>query len=201
MTSTSALLAAALDYAVEGWHVVPLIPGTATPAEPSHPADECDGSDQRCRRGHVGWETRATTDLALISKIWTRPWGIGIACGPSGLLVVNTGAGPTRGETVRSLAHENKRWPTTWTVATPSGGVQRYYARPADLDAGSGALGLMVQTRGAGHYVVAPPTRTPAGVWDTVVLAPVVELPDWATRLLVEQTPTVPTPRVSEPTC
>ena len=85
------LRTAALLYASRGWHVFPLIPGTKRPACPGHPAARCDRSDPWCRHGHTGWEQRATTSDARIRRAWSsRPYGIGIACGPSRLLVIDT---------------------------------------------------------------------------------------------------------------
>ncbi len=84
------LLAAALAHAARGWHVFPLRPNDKRPAFPDHTADDCTGRDPRCRAGHVGWEQRATTDPDRIRRAWSaRPYGIGIACGPSGLVVVD----------------------------------------------------------------------------------------------------------------
>ncbi|MDO3687354.1 bifunctional DNA primase/polymerase [Micromonospora sp. C28ISP2-4] len=86
----SDLLAAALAHAARGWHVFPLRPDDKRPAFPDHTADDCAGRDPRCRAGHVGWEQRATTDSDRIRRAWsTRPYGVGIACGPSGLVVVD----------------------------------------------------------------------------------------------------------------
>ncbi|MFG2060462.1 bifunctional DNA primase/polymerase [Micromonospora sp. NPDC048871] len=86
----SALLATALAHAERGWHIFPLRPNDKRPAFPDHPTDQCTGRDPRCRAGHVGWEDRATTDPDRIRRAWsTRPYGIGIACGPSGLVVVD----------------------------------------------------------------------------------------------------------------
>jgi hypothetical protein len=72
------------------WHVIPLLPGTKRPACPGHPAAKCDRSDPWCRHGHTGWEQRATTSDPRIIRAWSSPSRIGIACGPSGLLVVDT---------------------------------------------------------------------------------------------------------------
>ncbi|MER7272062.1 bifunctional DNA primase/polymerase, partial [Micromonospora carbonacea] len=95
------LLAAAIAYAERGWHVFPLRPDTRTadeddakrPAFPSRcTADRCDLTDPRCKMAgrHVGWEERATTEPARIRRAWSaRPYGVGIACGPSGLVVVD----------------------------------------------------------------------------------------------------------------
>jgi hypothetical protein len=144
---------------------------------------------------HSGWEQRATTNDARIRRAWSRtPYGIGIACGPSQLLVVDTDqpkpdAGDHAGNGERTLAELEIRHraplPATFTVTTPSGGVHRYFARPADLDLGNtaGQLGPLVDTRGAGGYVVAPPTRLDRryAVIENRRPAP---LPDWLAELL-----------------
>ncbi|GIJ07303.1 bifunctional DNA primase/polymerase [Micromonospora andamanensis] len=95
------LLTAALAYAARGWHVFPLRPDhpnadadeAKRPAFPNRcTAQRCDRTDPRCRAvgRHVGWEERATTDPARIRRAWSaRPYGVGIACGPSGLVVVD----------------------------------------------------------------------------------------------------------------
>jgi hypothetical protein len=183
VTTTPVLLASALEYAVRGWHVFPLHPGTTTPAVPRHTPDQCDRSDRWCRDGHVGWEARATTDLARITRIWSRPWGIGIACGPSELLVVDTD--PDLGEsTMTALARQHDPWPTTWTVTTPTGGVHRYYTRPRALDTLYRPLGPSVHAYGTGAYVVAPPTPTPGGTFTILLWNTVADLPTWTAALL-----------------
>ncbi|SCL21341.1 Bifunctional DNA primase/polymerase, N-terminal [Micromonospora nigra] len=86
------LLTAALGHAARGWHVFPLRPDDKRPAFPDHTAENCTGHDPRCHAAgrHLGWEPRATTDPQRIRRAWsTRPYGIGIACGPSGLVVVD----------------------------------------------------------------------------------------------------------------
>lgn len=190
MSKNTALLASALEYAARGWHVFPLIPGTKKPATPRHRADQCDGTDPRCRAGHTGWEQRATTDLARITRAWTgdTAWGIGIACGPSGLLVIDTDTdtdGDTGEAVILALASAHGSLPPTWTVSTPSGGIHRYYTQPAAaLGNTARRLGALVDTRGVGGYVVAPPTRTSTGRYDTVVTDPVADLPGWLVGLL-----------------
>ena len=72
MTKPNPLLSAALDYAARGWHVFPLRPGQKRPALQSD------------------WEGRATTDPDRIRGCWEHDdYNIGIACGPSGLVVVD----------------------------------------------------------------------------------------------------------------
>ena len=88
--AAAALLNAARWCAGRGWHVFPLRPGDKRPAFPDHKAEDCTGTDLRCRGGHQGWEPRATTDPGRIGRAWARtPYNIGIACGPSGLLVID----------------------------------------------------------------------------------------------------------------
>jgi Bifunctional DNA primase/polymerase, N-terminal len=100
-----ALRAAALAYAARGWYVLPLLPGEKRPAFPDHPADRCTVTDPRCRTAgrHVSWEARATTDPDRITRAWSSstpggPYGVGIACGPSGLVVVDLDT-PKQGQT------------------------------------------------------------------------------------------------------
>ncbi|CAM5261122.1 hypothetical protein SHIRM173S_07371 [Streptomyces hirsutus] len=83
----TALLRAALDAAARGWHIFPLRPGTKRPA--LHGAKACTGSGP-CTAGHRKWKQRATTDPDRIRAAWSRaPFNVGIATGPSGLVVVD----------------------------------------------------------------------------------------------------------------
>ncbi|MCX5310673.1 bifunctional DNA primase/polymerase [Streptomyces sp. NBC_00154] len=66
-----ALLSAALDAAARGWHVFPLVPDDKPPAIRN-------------------WAERATTDPERITRCWSHaPYNIGIATGPSQLVVVD----------------------------------------------------------------------------------------------------------------
>ncbi|WP_129787733.1 bifunctional DNA primase/polymerase [Promicromonospora panici] len=208
-----ALLATALEYAARGWHVFPLIPGSKRPATPRHAATDCDGSDPWCRGGHTGWEQRATTDPDRITRAWTTaPYGVGIACGPSGLLVIDTDtpkpgatAAASGEETLASLvaAHDGAAsLPETWTVATPSGGVHRYYTTEhltTTLGNTAGRLGALIDTRGTGGYVVAPPTTTPAGRYDGTADAEAAPLPAWLVQQLTPRPAAPSSPRELRP--
>ena len=66
------LLRSALSLAARGWHVFPCVPGGKRPA----------------LRG--SWQDHATTEPARIRAWWSRSaYNIGIACGPSGLVVID----------------------------------------------------------------------------------------------------------------
>ena len=169
---TSALLAATLDAAARGWHVFPLRPGAKVPALHGH--QDCPGTDA-CRNGHVGWEQRATTDSDRIRAAWSHGlFNIGLATGPSGLLVVDLDTaksgqtppadwdmpGVRDGQDVLAVLADRHHAPVpgdTFTVATPSGGLHLYYRAPEGerLRNTAGKLGWKVDTRAHGGYVVA----------------------------------------------
>ena len=205
----SDVLTAALSYADAGWAVFPLRPGDKRPAFPDHAADRCPGRDPRCARAgrHVKWEERATTDPDRIRAAWSgHRFGIGIACGPSGLLVVDLDVAKPddavplqwRESDVRGgpavlaalLTELGRALPRTWTARTAGGGWHIYFRQPEDValpNTGPGSpnqLGWLIDTRGHGGYVVAPPTRTRAGAYTLVRDAPPAPLPDWLAERL-----------------
>ena len=172
-----ALLGMAHEYAAAGWHVFPLVPGAKTPAVKA-------------------WEDRATTDHARIERCWRHaPYGIGLATGPSGLVVIDLdtpkpgavppaewarpGIRPIRtGADVLAVLAERAGQPIPpreYTVTTPSGGLHLYFRHPIGDANGSdpvallrntaGTLGWLIDTRAHGGYVVAPPTAIPGGCY------------------------------------
>ena len=142
----------------------------------------------------------ATTDPAQIAAWWdgTYLYNVGIATG-GGLVVldvdINHAAGKYGDKTLAELEREHGPLPDTWMCLTGGGGVHYYFAcdDPA-LTVGTGfAPGL--DYRGAGGYVIAPPSthengreyeweaaHTPAGT-GAVPLAP---LPDWLHSLMLK---------------
>jgi hypothetical protein len=85
---------------------------------------------------------------------------IGVACAPSGLLVVDVDPRNGGDETFGALARELGPTPATWTVLTPGGGAHYYFRH--DGDAVGGGLGAGVDLKHQG-YVVAPPSVHPNG--------------------------------------
>lgn len=200
------MLTAALEATYYGWHVFPLRPGTKRPARPDHDAKSCDGTDPRCRGGHTGWEARATTDRGRIRRAWTAtPFNIGIACGPSRLVVIDLDT-PKPGDTpppewasartgadVFALLCELAGEPHpggTWTVATPSGGTHLYFSAPVDgpelrnTQGGAGGLGWLVDTRAAGGYVVGAGSTIDGRPYAVTCGEPPAPLPGWLTERL-----------------
>ncbi|MEU7176525.1 bifunctional DNA primase/polymerase [Micromonospora tulbaghiae] len=191
----SDLLTAALGHAARGWHVFPLRPDDKRPAFPDHAADDCTGRDPRCRTGHVGWEARATTDPDRIRRAWSaRPYGIGLACGPSRLVVVDldtpkTGRAGRDGLAVLAelaAAHAATIDPT-YTVTTGRGGTHLYYRHPDTgpaLRNTAGTLGPMVDTRAHGGYVVAAGSTVAGRPYTVDLDTDPAPLPGWLAALL-----------------
>ncbi|KMO96982.1 bifunctional DNA primase/polymerase [Streptomyces roseus] len=195
------LLAAALTAAAHGWPVFPLRPKDKRPA--LHREQQCPLTGP-CSGGHVKWEQRATTDRAAIVRCWThKPYNVGIATGPAGLVVVDLDQpkansrsdAPDGAATFKALCERaGQAAPATYRVRTPSGGQHLYFTAPAGLRLGNtaGRLGPLIDTRAHGGYVVAPGSTTPAGTYEVIDPAPMAELPTWIPDLLDPPKPTAP---------
>ncbi|MFE2987955.1 bifunctional DNA primase/polymerase [Streptomyces sp. NPDC059262] len=193
---TLALLAAALGPTAHGWHVFPLRPGDKRPS--GHAEQRCPGTG-RCANGHLKPEQRATLDRDLIVMAWTvQPYNIGIATGPSGLLVVDLDVRkpeeqegtPDGVESLLALCERaGQTLPPTYQVRTPSGGQHLYFTQPDGmrLHSSAGRLGHHIDTRGWGGYVVAPGSTTPHGTYTVTDESPVAPLPAWLADLLAER--------------
>lgn len=212
------MLTVALAAADRGWHVFPLVPGQKRPA--GHGEETCPRTGV-CRDGHRTWEQRATTDPDRISRCWSHaPYGVGIACGPSSLVVVDLDQpkpdfewpagwmlpGVVDGGDVFTVVCERAGQPVsldTHTVRTASGGTHLYFSAPdgANLrntsgDKGQG-LGPLVDTRANGGYVVATGTILANGRgYATVYDVDPAPLPEWLTVALTPPPPPPPAPPV-----
>ncbi|GGR87624.1 hypothetical protein GCM10010269_28510 [Streptomyces humidus] len=197
----SALLRAALDAAERGWHVFPLRPGTKRPA--LHGEASCPGTGP-CTRGHRKWEQRATTDPDRIRATWTHgPFNVGIATGPSGLLVVDLDVPKDKGSsdapdgaaTFGALCERaGHAVPATYRTRTASGGQHLYFTAPTGvrLTNTAGTVGPLVDTRAWGGYVVAAGSTTPAGPYEALCAPETAPLPLWIQSILQ------PAPRASQ---
>ena len=206
MSAKPALLAAALGAAEHGWHVFPLAPDAKYPA--LHSEERCPRTGP-CEGGHHGWERRATTDPDVILRAWSHgPYGIGLATGPSGLVVVDldtpkhpgeapparwAGQGITDGLDVFAALCEQHDQPgeyETFTVRTGRGGRHLYFAAPPRItlrnttgEKGAG-LGWKVDTRAHGGYVVAAGSTVNGRPYTVVRDVAPMPLPAWLTLLL-----------------
>jgi hypothetical protein len=129
------------------------------------------------------WGVQASSDPKQIAAWWER-WpnaNIGLACGPSGVGVVDVD--PPDGETtIKTLADfEGKNLTPTKRLSTPRKGVHHLYrGRVATT---TGKIGLNVDTRGVGStnggYTLFPPSRTVDGPYTWEDHRPMVPLDQW----------------------
>lgn len=186
------LMRAAGLLAARGMCVFPLRPGTKIPA---------------VRRD---WEGCATTDVGQIERWWMRaPYNIGVATGPSRLLVIDLDA-PKRSDSDRrhgrqvlaELARdEHEVVPRdTLTVVTARGGQHLYFRAPAGvtLTNTAGRLGPHVDTRARGGYVVGPGSRNGRSGYRIVHGHEPAPAPAWIVAALQPSIPRCP-PRQETP--
>jgi Bifunctional DNA primase/polymerase, N-terminal len=181
-----ALLRMALSLAARGWHVFPCAPGSKHPAL------------------RESWQQLATTDTARIGRWWRYiPYNIGIASGPSGLVVIDLdlpGHGharpcctPAQGSGAEELArlcreHGQPFPDRTFTVTTPSGGSHLYFTAPgARIPNSAGQFGPMIDVRSAGGYVIAPGSRITGKTYEITSPVPPAPLPEWITGELARK--------------
>jgi hypothetical protein len=189
------LLAWAIEAAGRGWRVIPLRPGDKRPA--GHAEMRCPGTG-RCADGHKTPEQRATTDVDLLVAAWTQqPYNVGIATGPSGLLVVDLDVckpeepkgAPDGATSLAALCERTGQTvPRTYRVRTARGGEHLYFTAPSGvrLKCSANRLGPHIDTRAWGGYVVAPGSSTPDGTYEVTDSVPVAPLPAWLAELLAE---------------
>ncbi|WP_078950870.1 bifunctional DNA primase/polymerase [Streptomyces viridochromogenes] len=197
------LLASALTSAERGWPVIPLHPQAKRPA--GHAERDCPRTG-RCADGHRKPEQRATTNPDLIHATWaTRPYNVGIATGPAGLLVIDLDVckpeepkgAPDGATSLAALCERTGQTvPTTYRVRTARGGEHLYFTTPKGVRLKNSAnrLGPHIDTRAWGGYVVAPGSTTPDGTYEVAHDASVAELPDWLAALLTEPHKPAPVP-------
>ncbi|MGW3711467.1 bifunctional DNA primase/polymerase [Streptomyces albogriseolus] len=187
------LLNAALEAAERGWRVFPLRPGTKRPA--LHGEKACTRTGP-CAARHLKWEQRATTDPDRIRAAWSRAsFNVGIATGPSGLLVVDLDTPEHKGSsdapygaaTFAALCERaGHAVPTTYRVRTASGGTHLYFTAPdgVQLPNTAGTVAESVDTRACGGYVVAAGSVVPAGRYEALNAAVAAPLPGWLLAIL-----------------
>lgn len=195
------LLRSALAAAAAGWHVFPCAVGGKRPA----------------LRG--SWQDLATTSPGQVRDWWTRaPYNIGIACGPSGLVVIDLDMPheadsdeaaadgalfPLSGADIlsRLAAQHGERYPGgTYTVDTPSGGCHLYFsaARDSRIRNSAGAVGPHIDVRADGGYVVGAGSRIGGHAYTARWQRTPAPLPSWLARLARDPylPPPVPAPRL-----
>ena len=168
----------ALAVAARGWYIFPCAIGGKQPALPGN------------------WQHLATTNRARVRRWWTRaPFNIGIACGPSDLVVIDLdiakdgGAAATGLESFARLCqlHGQPYPEDTFTVTTPSGGAHLYFQAPDRVVRNSASrLGPLIDIRAVGGYVVAPGSRIGGRAYEVANAGRPAPLPSWIASLAGE---------------
>jgi len=184
----------ALSYVARGWRVFPchsIRPEGGCTCGKDHPKP---GKHPRTRHGC----TEATTDSEVIRSWWER-WpdsNVGIATGPeSNLAVVDIDPRHAGDETFRGLELKYAAVPDTIEVKTGSPGRHIYFLYPAGRrwKSAEATLGVGVDTKGIGGYVIAPPSLHESGrayEWDAACHpdeTPLVAPPEWLLDLVDPQ--------------
>lgn len=175
----------AVEACARGWAVFPCLPGQKRPAVKDR------------------WEERATTDPSLVKRYWPSGANVGVACGPSGLVVIDPDTpkpeqeappewqepGVVHGLDALALLAERAGGDlgaalNTFSVATPRGGMHLYYAAPEGVAVRNSAskIAWCVDVRGRGGYVVGAGSRIAEGRYQVVSNLPVAPLPVWLLR-------------------
>jgi Bifunctional DNA primase/polymerase, N-terminal len=182
-------LGSALSLAIRGWHVFPCVPGGKRPA----------------LRGN--WQDLASADPDRVRDWWARgPYNIGVACGPSGLVVIDLdvprahhaddqdeglAAAPGASMLTALCEEHGQAYPLpTYAVSTPSGGCHLYYAAPDEpVRNSAGRLGGFIDVRGDGGYVIGAGSRAGARAYTARDRRPPAPLPAWIAALLNDDPP------------
>lgn len=180
-------LRSALAAAVRGWHVFPCAVDGKRPA----------------LRGN--WQDLATTSPDQIRDWWARtPYNIGIACGPSGLIVIDLDMPhddadvdddepgvlfPLSGADILSglAGQHGERYPgDTYVVDTPSGGCHLYFSAAVDgrVPNSAGVVGPHIDVRSDGGYVVGAGSRIGGRGYAARSQRAATPLPSWLARLI-----------------
>lgn len=141
------------------------------------------------------WETEATADPDEARAAWdpSGEWAgmnIGVACGPSGLVVIDldTKKGKDGLRTFQVLLDElGIEWPKTYTVRTPSGGLHLYFRAPPGVEIRLSASQLAdgVDIRAWGGLVVAAGSVIQGIPYEVDIDAEIVPLPPELTERLL----------------
>lgn len=135
--------------------------------------------------GMKRWPELATTDPTVIAEWWSerpdRP--VGIATGErAGVWVLDIDVKNDKNglETLEWLEGFNTVLPATFTVRTSSGGQHRYWRYPGKrVKNNVGTLGLGLDVRGDGGFVVAPYTSKRGATYAIIDSTAPVDAPKW----------------------
>lgn len=159
------------DMCSKGWAIFPLLQAKKVPATPSG------FKDAVCRIDEA---------ISLFNK---ADYNIGIATGPSNLVVLDVDGEEGRNSLSALLGEEQLT--ATFTVSTRRG-FHYYFSQPVEQRIGcsAGKIGLGLDIRGDGGYVVGPTSwveadlKGPAARYNIIDDSPVAPLPKWLLEVI-----------------
>lgn len=134
-----------------------------------------------------GWQQKATTDEAKIRAMWTekdpvlgdrvRSYNVGVST--EGLLVLDVdNKNGKKGDAALDELDVFHGVPKTFEVKTPTGGRHLYFAPENDVANSAGRLGLGLDVRGNGGYVVGPGSTIDGKMYEGNLRA-IAHAPKW----------------------
>lgn len=151
-----------------GWYCFPCTPRAKTPLT---------------RHGLLD----ATRDPEQLAR-WARQHpdaNVGVRTGSESGVVVLDVDGDDGYESLRALEQRYQPLPRTASVKTPRGGSHYWFAYRGEIPNSAGRLGVGLDVRGDGGYVLAPPSVGPNGArYETDESAPLAPLPEWLRDLM-----------------
>jgi hypothetical protein len=167
-------VADAVAAAERGWYVFPIVEGTKRPA--------------------VKWVTEKdySNDPDEVAGWFRDGENIGVALGPSGLLVIDPDRHDHDGvaeldKLCKELADDGD-WPDTLTIHTAGNGYHLYFANPHGYRSSTG-LPEGIDFKGARTMVLAPGSVIGLNQYRVVNEAPVADLPEWLEEIILAPKP------------
>jgi hypothetical protein len=160
MSTTTTLRDAALALAGAGWKIFPITPGQKEP-----PLIK-------------GWQDKATSDPAIVGQWWAQWPDANIGTKAPFGLDIDTKNGKDGFATLATLEAKHGPLPETLTARTPSGGLHKHFDGPVVGNSAS-KIGPGLDIRSGNGYLVMPPSRTAAGVYEWVSRAPIAKATPW----------------------
>lgn len=191
-TSTNPTYATALEYIARGWSIIPVHGLT------DHESRRCTCGKFPCGPGNgtagkhpvrTGWTSGPAMSPADAYATWEEDgpdWNVGIRTGePSGFFVLDIDPKSGGWGSLRELEAEHGEM-TTYAVSTGSNGLHYYFAMP-DFPVRNNAHRIApgIDIRGTGGMVVAPPSESGVGPYETAGDSPIEPAPQWLLDLLV----------------
>lgn len=150
-------------YLDQGWYLIPVKRGEKKPFLPR-------------------WEERATTDRTTVEGWASKGYNLGVACGPSGLVVIDE---DERGAFERFASERGQQIPTTYTVNT-SRGRHYYFTTTQHVSNKKGDLKAWdIDVRGAGGQVLIAGSVHPSGaIYEVSEDTDPAPIPTWLLQAL-----------------